>query len=312
MKIINRGFLVSLVGALAVWSAPSLAEEQPEEWVTKAMAQMPPGYVAGRVYSLDKQKGLGKIAAFKVGSDDPQTPASAFDPGFKLEVKLDFSSDQPMVVSVAFAPRDWNDAAVSDTDYDKDLRQELKATAKKLPKGTEPCRIYGWSASDDKKGLKVRAQPDDGAKIVGRLAPPYLPPDSENAPEVGWRTEFTVIGYKKGWFLIDDILEPGEHYTQGATDGRAKSYKGRGWVRNSEVAAAYAYTEMPVSWLLQAPNVDAKAFVQSSHTGSDGMPIDGTLKTLFACSAHWALTENVDGIRGWWRGICSNQATNCS
>ena len=26
----------------------------------------------------------------------------------------------------------------------------------------------------------------------------------------------------------------------------------------------------------------------------------------------WALTRSRDGQRGWWRGICSNQVTNCS
>jgi hypothetical protein len=83
-------------------------------------------------------------------------------------------------------------------------------------------------------------------------------------------------------------------------------------VKTSEVLAAYANTEMPQGWLLQAPNIDAAAFVPKDAAPGDRLSIDGTLKTLLACSANWALTENTDGVVGWWRGICSNQATNCS
>jgi hypothetical protein len=39
---------------------------------------------------------------------------------------------------------------------------------------------------------------------------------------------------------------------------------------------------------------------------------DGGPKRIFACSGHWGLVESQDGVRGWWRRLCSNQVTNCS
>ena len=82
----------------------------------------------------------------------------------------------------------------------------------------------------------------------------------------------------------------------------------------TDVAGAYANTQMPVARLLQYPNVDALS-VQPGDIAADAdrnLSIDGTLSRLHACSGNWALTTSRDGQRGWWRGICSNQATNCS
>ena len=39
---------------------------------------------------------------------------------------------------------------------------------------------------------------------------------------------------------------------------------------------------------------------------------DGGPKRIFACSGLWGLVESEDGVRGWWRSLCSNQVTNCS
>jgi hypothetical protein len=38
----------------------------------------------------------------------------------------------------------------------------------------------------------------------------------------------------------------------------------------------------------------------------------GGPKGLLACSGYWGLVESEDGVRGWWRSLCSNQVTNCS
>ncbi|URK89251.1 hypothetical protein LP421_30515 (plasmid) [Rhizobium sp. RCAM05350] len=154
-------------------------------------------------------------------------------------------------------------------------------------------------------------RPPETAEILGTVAPPYLPAGSEIAYGSGWRAELSVVGYKDGWFLIDDVQEPGARYGEAAERDKP-SYAGRGWVKTSEVMAAYANTQMPKNWLLQAPNIDAKAFVPTGAGADEGLSIDGTLKHLLACSANWALTESTDGTRGWWRGTCSNQATNCS
>lgn len=39
---------------------------------------------------------------------------------------------------------------------------------------------------------------------------------------------------------------------------------------------------------------------------------DGGPKRSLACSGLWGLVESEDGVRGWWRALCSNQVTNCS
>ena len=39
---------------------------------------------------------------------------------------------------------------------------------------------------------------------------------------------------------------------------------------------------------------------------------DGGPRRILACSGLWGLVESHDGVRGWWRALCSNQVTNCS
>jgi hypothetical protein len=41
-------------------------------------------------------------------------------------------------------------------------------------------------------------------------------------------------------------------------------------------------------------------------------PADGGPKRIFASSGYWGLVESENGVRGWWRSLCSNQVTNCS
>lgn len=51
-------------------------------------------------------------------------------------------------------------------------------------------------------------------------------------------------------------------------------------------APAYADGQMPVGWLLQAPNVDAKANIPEGAAKDVRLSIDGTLDKLLACSAN--------------------------
>jgi len=185
------------------------------------------------------------------------------------------------------------------------------AFAAPLSEGVAPCHIFGWSASDDPTGLDIRAEPQVGAAIVGQVQPPFLHPTDEAAPLEGWRAEFTIVGSMGGWFLIEGIQQPGAPY--GDTEpGIAPPFAGRGWVPADQVMGAYANTQMPVGWLLQAPDVDAPIAGSIEHPAGERLSIDGTLKALLACSGNWALTDSIDGTRGWWRGICSSQVTNCS
>jgi hypothetical protein len=63
--------------------------------------------------------------------------------------------------------------------------------------------------------------------------------------------------------------------------------------------------------LFQAPHVDAKWTPARNSFGSE-ISADGGPKRILACSGFWALVESHDGVRGWWRRLCSSQVTNCS
>lgn len=180
-----------------------------------------------------------------------------------------------------------------------------------LPAGVTPCHIYGWSASDNPAGLDIRVEPDLGADVVGQVQPPFVNPSSEIAPADGWRAEFAIVGYRDHWFLIDDIQQPGAPYHE-ADPHAGPAFAGSGWVPADQVMGAYANTQMPVAWLLQAPDIDAAIAGNIERSAGQSLSLDGTLAALLACSGDWALTDSIDGTRGWWRGICSHQATNCS
>jgi hypothetical protein len=307
------GSLVMATLALAVGAGALAAENDTNGWLDAATSLVPQGYVAGQAYRRAGTT-MGFLAAFPESANKPATPGSAFDPGYQVSVTLGLISGKPAFLSGTFGKADKAETPASANEaYHADLLKKLLATARDLPLGTMPCQIAGWSASDDPHGLSVHAGPLASSPILGRIAPPFLPAQSEIAPQDGWRAEFNIIGYRDGWFLIDGTQEPGAPYLEAATDGRTPSYAGRGWVRTADVGAAYANTQMPVGWLLQAPNIHAKPFIPTGHSSpNESMSIDGTLKRLLACSANWALTESTDGTRGWWRGTCSNQATNCS
>ncbi|MDF2116342.1 SH3 domain-containing protein [Roseiarcaceae bacterium H3SJ34-1] len=309
---------VSLIASVAAWNAPARAQDEAQdetgEWVEKAAALVPAGFVAGRAYRVDRAAMRGYVAAFPAGSDDPATPGSAFDPGYRVVAKLDLVDGKLAFASGTFARLSWEDStSPEDEDHHTGLRNKLSATASKLPAGTTPCLINAWSASDSRKGLSVRARPAADAPVLGLISPPYSPPADKVVAEERYRAEFTIIGYRNGWFLINDVKEPGAPYGEAQPKSRWTSYRGQGWVRATDVGAAYANTDTPSGWLQQAPHVDARAFPRPDPSNPSGrMSIDGTLKHLLACSANWALTESEDGTRGWWRGICSNQVTNCS
>jgi hypothetical protein len=49
--------------------------------------------------------------------------------------------------------------------------------------------------------------------------------------------------------------------------------------------------------------------------GSENTPEDGWLtefRIIGFKDGWWGLVESEDGVRGWWRSLCSNQVTNCS
>ncbi len=280
------------------------ADDTEPAWRASALAMVPAGYVAGTAYRTDGSTGY--LAVYPATSNDPKTPASVFAARQSLVVTL--TPDATRALSVALKPRTEPDPDNDDTDFAK-LHADLAAKRATLPESTEPCDLSGWSIDKDPAGLNVRAEPSTNAAILGKLPPPYhlKMGGLENTPEGGWLTEFHIIGYKSGWFLIEGATPPGKSYEDETHYPRnaPKPYAGRGWVAASKVGAAFANGATREGGLFQAPHIDARWTPAKGVNGGDSP------SRIFACSGFWALIE-VDGVRGWWRSLCSNQVTTCS
>lgn len=283
-------------------------------WLARGKAEVPPAWTAGRLYRLDEAALKAHVAVFPTGADLPATPGNPFDPGQVLVIELARDGDGFAYAGSTIHTRSPNDRLRSPNEDDHAaILEELYAQAEAEP-GIVPCRIRGWALSDSSAGTPVRAAPADAAAIVGRLAPPHRAPVSEAAPVDGWRTEFAITGYHDGWFRIAGAEPPGAPYGDPPPPDHPGTYAGTGWIRATEATGAYANSQMPVPRLMQSPHVDAqdRAPREAAADYFADLSIDGTLVGLHACAANWALTTSRDGQRGWWRGICSNQATNCS
>jgi hypothetical protein len=193
----------------------------------------------------------------------------------------------------------------------------LAVTSPALATEGEPveCSMAGWSLDESSLGTAVRSEPRDDAPIVGRLPPlREASPSKEAAPPEGWRTQFDITGYLDGWFRIANAEGPGTHYGDPPPADYPPTYSGEGWIKATEVGAAFANTNMPEPHLHEEPYLGAPIIpASSSVAGSDGsLSIDGTLIRLHACVGNWGFATSRDWQRGWWRGICANQVTNCS
>ena len=161
----------------------------------------------------------------------------------------------------------------------------------------------------------MRAEPSATSRVLGTLPPPYRlrMGGRENTPTGGWLTDFRIIGFKDGWFLIEGAKPPGQDYEDETQypKNAPKPYAGRGWVAANKVGANYANGGTRMGGLFQAPHADAKWTPAQRKLGGT-LDTDGGPKRVLACSGHWGLVESEDGVRGWWRALCSNQVTNCS
>lgn len=314
--------LMLLATSVAAQTAPQPRAEP--EWYDSAIAFIPDGYVAGASFHIDNTDAkapTGYIAVYPKGANDPKTPASAFDAGHMLVATLTRTDGKLKAASGELRPRDPSlssnipreiSAARDEGDY-ATLHAELRTKAKSLPDGTMPCDLHGWSDDKDPKGLNVRAEPTVKSKVLGTLPPPYkFKSKSENFPASGWLTEFSILGFKDGWFLIEGAQPPGKDY-EGESYPRhhPKPYAGRGWIAANKVGAQYANGDTRMGGLYQAPHLDAKWTPARNELGGE-ISADGGPKKILACSGFWALVESHDGVRGWWRRLCSSQVTNCS
>jgi hypothetical protein len=320
-KVAIAAILWLSLGALVRAEAPD------NSWTESASAFVPQGFVAGAAYRTDLVTMTGYLAAFRAGANDPQAPGSAFDWGHVLIVKLDGKPGALRAISGKLRERSVESeaelrarpheisAASTEADY-LELHRKLADSAAKLPPGTVPCSLGAWSEDKDAAGLNVRAEPRANAKVLGKLPPPFkfkARNRSENTPEGGWLTEFRVIGFKDGWFLIERATPPGKAYEHESVYPKKPPmpYGGRGWVAGNKIGAAYANGDTRMGGLFQAPHVDSKWTPAKTSLGGDVGP-DGGPKRILACSGTWALVDSHDGVRGWWRALCSNQVTNCS
>ncbi|KRR14138.1 hypothetical protein CQ12_35090 [Bradyrhizobium jicamae] len=317
--IVTIAVLASLAGA-----AIAQTREPEPAWRQSALPLVPAGHVAGEAYRTDEAGMTGYLAVYPANANDPKSLASVFAARQVLVVKLTRGDGGLRASSAELQPRvdptlGNRDTTMTDPDgqereFEK-LDAELAAGRAKLPDGTEPCSLGAWSEDRDPKGLNVRAEPSVKARVLGTLPPPYRLKmgGRENTPDDGWLTEFRIIGFKDGWFLIEGAKPPGKDYEDEKFYPRSapKPYAGRGWVAANKVGANYANGGTRMGGLFQAPFVDAPWTPAGRKLGGT-LDTDGGPKRLLACSGHWGLVESHDGVRGWWRSLCSNQVTNCS
>jgi hypothetical protein len=311
--------LLALTGPAVAQPEPTRAPEQPS-WYASAQRFVPPGAVAGTAIRSDETKLTGILPVFPAGADDPKQPGNAFERGQVLEVELRRNGSALEAVAAMLRPREPDETGAPQGTSDADLTRQfielnraVETKFKNLPPGTMPCDFGGYSIDRDPKGLNVRAEPSAQARVLGTLPPPYkFKSKGENVPDGGWCTEFTVIGTKNGWFLIQGAKPPGQHYEDERSypKNHPKPYAGRGWVAGNKIGANFANGQTRMGGLFQAPNADAKwTRVTDRHGGE--ISGDGSPDRILACSGLWVLVEK-HGARGWWRHLCSNQVTNCS
>lgn len=305
----------AVMAALATTAPAQQASDAEPAWQASALALVPAGYVAGAAYRTDAAGAAGYLAVYPASANNPKTPASVFASRQALVVAL--AADGSRALSAEVKPRDDSPAADPEGNESEFAKRhaELAARRAALPEGTEPCDLGAWSEDKDPAGLNVRAEPSVNARVLGTLPPPYRLKlgGSENTPAGGWLTEFRIIGFKAGWFLIEGATPPGKEYEDEKLYplNAPKPYAGRGWVAANKVGASYANGGTRMGGLFQAPFIDAKWMPAKRKLGGS-LDTDGGPKRVLACSGSWALVESHDGVRGWWRSLCSNQVTNCS
>ena len=311
--------LLALAAAALAQPQPTRVPDQPA-WYGSALKFVPPGTVAGYVVKSDEARLKGIVPVFPATADDPAKFASAFDRGHVLDVELKRNGNALEAASATLRPREPGETGApqgtSDAEQTKqffDLNRAVETRFKNLPPGTMACNFGAYSIDKDPKGLNVRAEPLAQSPILGTLPPPYkFKARGANVPPEGWRTEFLVIGTKDGWFLIQGAKPPGQEYEDARVypKNHPRPYAGRGWVAGNKIGANFANGATRMGGLFQAPDADARWTRVTDRNGNEIGP-DTSPDRMLACSGLWALVEK-NGVRGWWRHLCSNQVTNCS
>lgn len=279
-------------------------------WGESARAAAGPGWTVGQVRKVDLAQMVGFMSLFRTGSDDPATPGTLREArGRVIRATLAFDGDRLVATEAAVVDH----GAMQDVEETVELadrEEEMSRLRRRLPQGTEPCALSAWSVDTDPAGLNVRAQPSARSRVVGRVPPPWTSPGRDGDPGETYRSEFEIAGYRDGWFLIRSIKAPGIEYGERYPRSRPQPYRGQGWVSARMVGAALANGGLPSGRLYQAPNRHSAAR-EVARADGEAISTGDVVQRLHACSDRWGLIE-IEGARGWWNGLCSNQVTNCS
>lgn len=277
-------------------------------WLPRARELAGRGLSFGQVRLTDFDRMAGYLSVFPLGSDDPARPASELTDHKLLKAHLAFEGGRLVVRSVERIER-HEIQDVEESAAIADIEESAAEARRRLPAGTGPCHISGWSTDADPAGLTVRAEPTARGRALGRVPPAWNAAGRDGGEGTIYRAEFDIAGYRNGWFFIRNIRAPGKEYGERYPRSRPQPYRGQGWVSARLVGAALANGGLPNGQLLQAPNRHAAATAVTRQ----GEPIStgDIVPRLYACSGNWGLIE-MEGVRGWWNGICSNQVTNCS
>jgi hypothetical protein len=197
----------------------------------------------------------------------------------------------------------------------------IAATAQPLPAATIACKMSGYSIAKNRAGAAVRSEPTPNAKILGRLAPPQKATSDDNyelaVADGTWRTEFQVIGFQEGWFLIDKALHPYDDVNRRGVLGRrstggVKTYAGQGWISLNDVGGklTYFHRSMPDGSLYSEPRADAARLPAKNALGHEIRGGNSPMKVL-GCDGEWVKVESDDGVIGWWKGLCGEPIADC-
>jgi hypothetical protein len=178
-----------------------------------------------------------------------------------------------------------------------------------LPTGTTACEFSALTRQGEPGGPALRDAPRSDGRELGRL-PAIKDKDTGFYGQDGALPEFRVIGFKDGWFLIEDAAYP-EPY-------RSKLAAGRGWID-----AKFVTTHLFRDTLKKAPD-NASPDVTYLYGTSDGIAYQPYVLDvqLVGCSGRWLEVEvqqpnartpsgmpvSTDGtVRGWTDRSCTVQ-----
>jgi hypothetical protein len=211
--------------------------------------------------------------------------------------------------------RGWTDRTCGDPDFNgKCVSRQFDYPWSPLPSGITECNFSAFSSDHDPAGLNVRAEPNGNARILGRLP---LGPSGPNDPYSTFGAD--VIGYEKGWFLIEHGFEA----VWAPQRPREPVYSGRGWVAANLMTAQLLREKLKLAPSGASPDVLDLRDVKGE--GPDDCCFV-TPRRILGCSGDWVHVEvglrpgetalaktnaPAGAVRGWANGTCASQTTPC-